>query len=289
MLTCDNRAIGGLLGNLKSGRGVFGEEMTTKYAKQALNVVEEQVLEVAREIREEEGAKARAEMERALAEMHERHTKQIARLASQEAEAQANRRRKEAEWEAECYETRQAMQRQMESMRERERLARHEAETRRLELLAQAEQVAQAQVVALPPRRHCMDSLAPALGLARTSRVHCPGSSRRPRRPSTSWSKPTACTPPSERRACNPRCPPAHPPSTPTNSGCGTPMQGGRTLLVAPRELLAALRKAMAVAMTATMAATMMAMATVRRRWRSSCQVQQRLKSRGRWNSVLPS
>lgn len=56
MLTCDNRAIGGLLGNLKSGRGVFGEEMTTKYAKQALNVVEEQVLEVAREIREEEGA-----------------------------------------------------------------------------------------------------------------------------------------------------------------------------------------------------------------------------------------
>ena len=100
-----------------------------------------------RTIREEEGAKARAEMERALAEMHERHTKQIARLASQEAEAQANRRRKEAEWEAECYETRQAMQRQMESMRERERLARHEAETRRLELLAQAEQVAQAQVV----------------------------------------------------------------------------------------------------------------------------------------------
>ena len=56
VLTCDNRAIGGLLGNLKSGRGVFGEEMTTKYAKQALNVVEEQVLEVAREIREEEGA-----------------------------------------------------------------------------------------------------------------------------------------------------------------------------------------------------------------------------------------
>ena len=100
-----------------------------------------------RTIREEEGAKARAEMERALAEMHERHTKQIARLASQEAEAVANRRRKEAEWEAECYETRQAMQRQMESMRERERLARHEAETRRLELLAQAEQVAQAQVV----------------------------------------------------------------------------------------------------------------------------------------------
>jgi hypothetical protein len=50
------RAIGGLLGNLKSGRGIFGEETTTKFAKQALNVVEEQVLEVAREIREEEGA-----------------------------------------------------------------------------------------------------------------------------------------------------------------------------------------------------------------------------------------
>lgn len=49
-------AIGGVLGNLKSGRGLFGEEMTQKYAKQALEVVEDQVLEVAREIREEEGA-----------------------------------------------------------------------------------------------------------------------------------------------------------------------------------------------------------------------------------------
>jgi len=45
-----------VLGNLKSGRGLFGEEMTQKYAKQALEVVEDQVLEVAREIREEEGA-----------------------------------------------------------------------------------------------------------------------------------------------------------------------------------------------------------------------------------------
>ena len=44
-------AIGGVLGNLKSGRGLFGEEMTQKYAKQALEVVEDQVLEVAREIR----------------------------------------------------------------------------------------------------------------------------------------------------------------------------------------------------------------------------------------------
>jgi hypothetical protein len=51
-----HRALGGLLGNLKSGRGLFGEETTQKYARQALEIVEEQVLEVAREIREEEGA-----------------------------------------------------------------------------------------------------------------------------------------------------------------------------------------------------------------------------------------
>ena len=50
------RAIGGLLGNLKSGRGIFGEEATQKYARMALETVEEQVLEVAKEIREEEGA-----------------------------------------------------------------------------------------------------------------------------------------------------------------------------------------------------------------------------------------
>ena len=45
------------MGNLKSGRGLFGEEVTQKYAKQALELVEEQVLDVAAEIREEEGAK----------------------------------------------------------------------------------------------------------------------------------------------------------------------------------------------------------------------------------------
>ena len=56
-LVVDARAIGGVLGNLKSGRGLFGEEVTQKYAKQALEIVEEQVLEVAAEIREEEGAK----------------------------------------------------------------------------------------------------------------------------------------------------------------------------------------------------------------------------------------
>jgi hypothetical protein len=51
-----NSAIGGLLGNLKSGRGLFGEEATQKVARQALEIVEEQVLEVAQEIRAEEGA-----------------------------------------------------------------------------------------------------------------------------------------------------------------------------------------------------------------------------------------
>ena len=49
-------AIGGVLGNLKSGRGLFGEELTQKVARQAMDIVEEQVLEVAQEIREEEGA-----------------------------------------------------------------------------------------------------------------------------------------------------------------------------------------------------------------------------------------
>ncbi|KAJ1470945.1 hypothetical protein T484DRAFT_1845870 [Baffinella frigidus] len=51
-------ALGGLLSNLRSGRGVFGEEATKKVARQALDVLEDQVMEVVGEIRSDAPAKS---------------------------------------------------------------------------------------------------------------------------------------------------------------------------------------------------------------------------------------
>ncbi|EKX47540.1 hypothetical protein GUITHDRAFT_152020, partial [Guillardia theta CCMP2712] len=51
-------ALGGILGNLKSGRGLFGEEATQKFARTALDTVETQLKEVSDEIKAGEGATA---------------------------------------------------------------------------------------------------------------------------------------------------------------------------------------------------------------------------------------
>ncbi len=48
--------MGGILGNLKSGQGLFGSEATQRVARQVINVVEDQVLVTAAEIRSEAAA-----------------------------------------------------------------------------------------------------------------------------------------------------------------------------------------------------------------------------------------
>ena len=62
LIACDHvllrSALGGILGNLKSGRGLFGEEATQKFARTALDTVETQLKEVSDEIKAGEGATA---------------------------------------------------------------------------------------------------------------------------------------------------------------------------------------------------------------------------------------
>mmetsp|Transcript_49941 Transcript_49941/g.124609 ORF Transcript_49941/g.124609 Transcript_49941/m.124609 type:complete len:175 (-) Transcript_49941:143-667(-) len=51
------KAVGGVFQNLKSGKGLFGEELTKKYARKAIETAEEQLAEVSEEMRAEEPAK----------------------------------------------------------------------------------------------------------------------------------------------------------------------------------------------------------------------------------------
>ncbi len=54
-------ALGGILGNLKSGRGLFGAEATTSFSKTVLNTVEQQIAQIAevgQEIRSSESAQS---------------------------------------------------------------------------------------------------------------------------------------------------------------------------------------------------------------------------------------
>jgi hypothetical protein len=51
-------ALGGILGNLKSGKGLFGAEATTSFSKVVLTTVEQQISEVGQEIRSAESAES---------------------------------------------------------------------------------------------------------------------------------------------------------------------------------------------------------------------------------------
>jgi hypothetical protein len=51
-------ALGGILGNLKSGKGLFGTEATTSFSKVVLSTVEQQIAEVGQEMRSADSAQS---------------------------------------------------------------------------------------------------------------------------------------------------------------------------------------------------------------------------------------
>jgi hypothetical protein len=59
-------ALGGILGNLKSGKGLFGAEATTSFSKVVLTTVEQQISEVGQEMRSADSAESLKKSDSAL-------------------------------------------------------------------------------------------------------------------------------------------------------------------------------------------------------------------------------
>lgn len=59
-------ALGGILGNLKSGKGLFGTEATTSFSKVVLTTVEQQITEVGQEMRSADSAQSLKKSDNAM-------------------------------------------------------------------------------------------------------------------------------------------------------------------------------------------------------------------------------
>ena len=122
-------------------------------AKKQLAAEVRRVKEVeAVQIRAEERAAARAELDRTLNEQQAWTAKQVAAMRRQEAEASAAMRKREEAFETSCYEHRQRMLTELDGLRSREAQLHAEADAKMAALKGQAELLA-SQKVRLEPGR----------------------------------------------------------------------------------------------------------------------------------------
>ena len=98
-------------------------------------------------IRAAEKAAARAEIDRVLHEQQQWHAKQVAAMRRQEAEASEAFRKREASFEASCYEHRQRMLTELEGLRAKETQLKMEHQAKWDELKGQAELLASQKAI----------------------------------------------------------------------------------------------------------------------------------------------